>query len=215
MKLIRNATTSIDQHIRDSAPHTPLKSGLCHGRVHHFTIENATAIELEAIENLLVAAGFKHDGCPIYDKGISCGWWIVIDESDDFRNAYNRAKRRVDAEVGRISLSVAKEMLNEALIAFDASGAIQPVQEAINTKLADATEITRLAMTFTARYRGNNLRDFGDILHDNIAYVNKLIANAPDESDDIGPAPQLPPDVHSSAEPTLVTVYRSLTDTRT
>lgn len=102
MKLVRNATSESDQYQRDSAIFRA--TNLCRGRVNHFTIEKASAIELEAMDNLLIAAGFGEycDTCPVYDEGWSCGWWVALDEVDAFRAAYKKAKSEVAAEVGRI-----------------------------------------------------------------------------------------------------------------
>lgn len=81
MKLIRNATTAANPDLR--------------GRKHHFTIENAPAATLEAMDNMLTAAGWNNDGCPCYDDGFGCGWWIDLSEVDQFKVAYKEAKAGV------------------------------------------------------------------------------------------------------------------------
>lgn len=81
MKLIRNATTTANPDLR--------------GRKHHFTIENAPAATLEAMDDMLTAAGWSHDGCPCYDDGFGCGWWIDLSDVDQFKAAYKEAKAGV------------------------------------------------------------------------------------------------------------------------
>ncbi|HIB8909659.1 MULTISPECIES: DUF5417 domain-containing protein [Citrobacter] len=81
MKLIRNATTAANPDLR--------------GRKHHFTIENAPAATLEAMDDMLTAAGWSNDGCPCYDDGFGCGWWIDLSEVDQFKAAYKEAKAGV------------------------------------------------------------------------------------------------------------------------
>ncbi|QLV95586.1 DUF5417 domain-containing protein (plasmid) [Citrobacter freundii] len=81
MKLIRNATTAANPDLR--------------GRKHHFTIENAPAPTLEAMDNMLTAVGWNNDGCPCYDDGFGCGWWIDLSEVDQFKAAYKEAKAGV------------------------------------------------------------------------------------------------------------------------
>ncbi|EKQ7213297.1 DUF5417 domain-containing protein [Citrobacter meridianamericanus] len=81
MKLIRNATTAANPDLR--------------GRKHHFTIENAPAAILEAMDNMITAAGWSNDGCPCYDDGFGCGWWIDLSEVDQFKAAYKEAKAGV------------------------------------------------------------------------------------------------------------------------
>lgn len=81
MKLIRNATTAANPDLR--------------GRKHHFTIENAPAATLEAMDDMLTAAGWSNDGCPCYDDGFGCGWWIDLSDVDQFKAAYKEAKAGV------------------------------------------------------------------------------------------------------------------------
>lgn len=81
MKLIRNATTTANPDLR--------------GRKHHFTIENAPAAILEAMDDMLTAAGWSNDGCPCYDDGFGCGWWIDLSDVDQFKAAYKEAKAGV------------------------------------------------------------------------------------------------------------------------
>ncbi|HHA1396905.1 TPA: DUF5417 domain-containing protein [Enterobacter hormaechei subsp. xiangfangensis] len=83
MKLFRNTTTDANPDLR--------------GRKHYFTIENAPATVLEVMDNMLTAAGWENDTCPLYDEGISCGWWIDISEVDQFKAAYKEAKAGIKA----------------------------------------------------------------------------------------------------------------------
>lgn len=55
MKLTRNPTTAANPDQR--------------GRKHHFIIENAPAAVLEAMDDMLTAAGWDNDTCPCYDDG--------------------------------------------------------------------------------------------------------------------------------------------------
>lgn len=83
MKLTRNPTTEANPDLR--------------GRKHHFIIENAPAAVLEAMDNMLTAAGWDNDTCPCYDDGFGCGWWIDLSEIDEFKAAYKEAKAGVKA----------------------------------------------------------------------------------------------------------------------
>ncbi|HDS4345642.1 TPA: DUF5417 domain-containing protein [Enterobacter hormaechei subsp. steigerwaltii] len=78
MKIIRNAVTEANPDLR--------------GRKHHFTIEGATAAELEAMDEILELAGWENDTCPCYEDGFGCGYWIDLSEVDCFKAAYKAAK---------------------------------------------------------------------------------------------------------------------------
>lgn len=81
MRLTRNTTTDANPDLR--------------GRKHYLTIENAPAIVLEAMDEMLEKAGWENDGCPCYDDGFGCGWWIDLSEIADFKAAYKEAKAGV------------------------------------------------------------------------------------------------------------------------
>lgn len=87
MKLTRNTTTDANPDLR--------------GRKHYFTIENAPAIVLEAMDEMLVKAGWENDGCPCYDDGFGCGWWIDLSDIADFKAAYKEAKAGVRGYMAR------------------------------------------------------------------------------------------------------------------
>lgn len=76
------------------------------GQKHYFIIENAGPVELEAIEDMLEAAGWESDGCPCYEDGFTSGFHIDIDEVDAFKADYKRLKGEVAA---RITANTAKE----------------------------------------------------------------------------------------------------------
>ncbi|ELC7036250.1 DUF5417 domain-containing protein [Salmonella enterica] len=67
------------------------------GQKHYFIIENAGPVELEAIEDMLKAAGWESDGCPCYEDGFTSGFHIDIDEVDAFKEAYKEAKKGLKA----------------------------------------------------------------------------------------------------------------------
>lgn len=69
------------------------------GQKHYFIIENAGAAELEAIEDMLVEAGWESDGCPCYEDGFTSGFHIDIDEVDAFKEAYKEAKKGLKAYI--------------------------------------------------------------------------------------------------------------------
>lgn len=83
MKLTRNSITEANPDLR--------------GQKHHFTIENAPAVVLEAMDDMLTAAGWENDTCPLYDEGFSCGWWIELSDIDEFKADYKAAKSGVKA----------------------------------------------------------------------------------------------------------------------
>ena len=83
MKLTRNSVTEANPDLR--------------GQKHHFTIENAPALVLEAMDDMLTAAGWENDTCPLYDEGFSCGWWIDLSDIDEFKADYKAAKSGVKA----------------------------------------------------------------------------------------------------------------------
>lgn len=85
MKLTRNAITEANPALR--------------GRKQHFTIDNAPAATLEAMDDMLTAAGWENDTCPIYDEGVSCGWWIDLSEVDEFKADYKRLKGEVENHI--------------------------------------------------------------------------------------------------------------------
>lgn len=76
------------------------------GQKHYFIIENAGAVELKAIEDMLEAAGWESDGCPCYEDGFTSGFHIDIEEVDAFKADYKRLKGEVPS---RIAANTAKE----------------------------------------------------------------------------------------------------------
>lgn len=91
MKLTRQTTTDTSRNDLSRNHHF--------GQTHYFIIENAAPAELEAVENLLTAAGWDNDGCPCYDDGYGCGYWIDIGEVDQFKADYKAAKKGVKAHL--------------------------------------------------------------------------------------------------------------------
>ena len=85
MKLTRNPTTDANPNLR--------------GEKHYFTVENAPALMLEAMDELLEKAGWENDSCPCYDDGFGCGWWIDVEEVASFKADYKRLKGEVAAYV--------------------------------------------------------------------------------------------------------------------
>jgi len=81
MKLVRNAVTEANPDLR--------------GRKHHFTIESASADMLEAMDQMLVEAGWNNDTCPVYEDGVSCGYWVDLSDVSSFKKAYKEAKAGV------------------------------------------------------------------------------------------------------------------------
>lgn len=82
MKLVRNAVTEANPDLR--------------GQKHHFTIENAPAAVLEAMDAML-EIDWANDTCPLYDEGFSCGYWVDLSEVECFKKAYKEAKAGVKA----------------------------------------------------------------------------------------------------------------------
>ncbi|MFI7812995.1 DUF5417 domain-containing protein [Citrobacter werkmanii] len=102
MKLSRQTTSDIDRHDKEGSITGYVRaSELLRGNKHHFIIENATAAELEAMDDLLCETEFKRycDNCPLYDEGYSCGWWVDVDDVEDFKATYKRLKGHVAARV--------------------------------------------------------------------------------------------------------------------
>ncbi|EDT2962816.1 hypothetical protein EL09_22400 [Salmonella enterica subsp. enterica] len=98
MKLTRQTTTDVSEN-NNTRNH-------CFGRTHYFIIENATPAELEAVEALLTAAGWDNDGCPCYGDGFGCGYWVDIEEVDQFKADYKTAKKGVKAHLAAKAASV-------------------------------------------------------------------------------------------------------------
>ncbi|HAV1601541.1 TPA: hypothetical protein JG832_002431 [Enterobacter hormaechei subsp. xiangfangensis] len=92
IRLVRNPACRYD---RDECSHNRNR-----GRRTHFTIEISNyedrplAVErdLSGMEKLLMLAGWENDTCPIYNEGISCGFWIHPEEVTKFRQDYKMAK---------------------------------------------------------------------------------------------------------------------------
>lgn len=114
MKLVRQTTSSSDQFQKDSAPFGVRSSELLRGRKHHFIIENATAAELEAMDDLLLETEFADycDTCPCYEDGYSCGWWVDIDDTAAFKEAYKSLKGEVAARIEANKAEAVDEALN-------------------------------------------------------------------------------------------------------
>ncbi|MGG4735229.1 DUF5417 domain-containing protein [Leclercia adecarboxylata] len=93
MKLVRHATSDMGRIDAFGNRERPYH----YGRKHYFLIENASAEELEAIEDMMIAAGFDTDGCPCYEDGYTSGFHIDLSEIDDFKAAYKEAKKGLKA----------------------------------------------------------------------------------------------------------------------
>ena len=84
------------------------------GRTHYFLIENASAEELEAIEDMLAAKGWESDGCPCYEDGFTSGFHIDIEEVDAFKADYKAAKKGLKAYMAAQAEAAAVEVAEEA-----------------------------------------------------------------------------------------------------
>lgn len=105
MKLTRNPTTEANPDLR--------------GRKHHFIIENAPAAVLEAMDNMLTAAGWDNDTCPCYDDGFGCGWWIDIEEVGKFKAAYKEAKAGVKEFMAQPTAPAEFEIIIKGSVGID------------------------------------------------------------------------------------------------
>lgn len=105
LRLVRNAACKYDHEERPEFRNR--------GRKVCFTIEikkfagNSGIVErdLSGIEALLSQAGWKNDTCPLYDEGISCGFWIHPDEVEYFRAAYKACKAALPKYLADIEAS--------------------------------------------------------------------------------------------------------------
>lgn len=97
MKLVRHTTS--DMGNVDFLGNTQRSSHW--GNKHYFLIENATPVELVAIEELMAEAGWETDGCPCYEDGFGAGFHIEISDVEGFRADYKRLKGQVAARVQR------------------------------------------------------------------------------------------------------------------
>lgn len=103
MRLVRNAVLDANPDLR--------------GRKHHFTIENSPAVSLEIMDEQMEAAGWKNDDCPVYDEGVSCGYWIDISEVDQFKSDYKKVKANICAHIAAKSISIALAEQEKAQLA--------------------------------------------------------------------------------------------------
>ncbi|WP_163604177.1 DUF5417 domain-containing protein [Leclercia adecarboxylata] len=135
MKLSRQSTTESDKFQKESSPFGVRSSELLRGRKHHFLVENATAAELEAMDDLLRETEFGEncDGCPIYDEGYSCGWWIAIEDVPAFKAEYKRLKGEVAARIEENKAEAVDEAL--AAMTFDDVAIIARVAYNVRTDL--------------------------------------------------------------------------------
>ena len=81
MKLVRSTTSDMGRTYSFGNRERPYH----YGRMHFFLIENASAEELEAIEDMMIAAGWDTDGCPCYEDGYTSGFHVDIPDVADFR----------------------------------------------------------------------------------------------------------------------------------
>jgi len=135
MKLSRQSTTESDKFHKESTPFGVRSSELLRGRKHHFLVENATAAELEAMDDLLRETEFGEncDGCPVYDEGYSCGWWIAIEDVPAFKAEYKRLKGEVAARLEENKAEAVDEAL--AAMTFDDVAIIARVAYNVRTDL--------------------------------------------------------------------------------
>lgn len=145
MKLSRQTTSGIDRHDKErSITGCVRASELLRGNKHHFIIENATAAELEAMDDLLCETEFKHycDTCPLYDEGYSCGWWVDVDDVDDFKATYKRLKGHVAARVSQnraaaqgeaLATMTTEEVKTVARIAYQVARELRTKSESLSS----------------------------------------------------------------------------------
>lgn len=92
MKLSRQTTTDTFGNVSRSHHH---------GRKHYFLIENASPVELEAMEEILLTAGYDTDRCPCYEDGFGAGFHIDIEDVPAFKAAYKLAKSELTNYIRR------------------------------------------------------------------------------------------------------------------
>lgn len=100
MKLVRHTTSDMAEDYETRSRHW--------GQKHYFLIENAPAEQLEAIEDMLAAAGWESDGCPCYEDGFTSGFHIEIDEVPAFKEAYKAAKKGLKAFMEKKAIEEAR-----------------------------------------------------------------------------------------------------------
>ncbi|MEG5932499.1 DUF5417 domain-containing protein [Enterobacter hormaechei] len=100
MKLVRHTTSDMAEDYETRSRHW--------GQKHYFLIENAPAEQLEAIEDMLAAAGWESDGCPCYEDGFTSGFHIEIDEVPAFKEAYKAAKKGLKAYMEQKAIEEAR-----------------------------------------------------------------------------------------------------------
>lgn len=104
IRLVRNASCKYDHEERAEYRNR--------GRKVHFTIEirnfvdrpNSVERDLSGMEALLTQAGWENDTCPVYDEGISCGFWIHPDEVAQFRADYKASKAALSQYLADVSV---------------------------------------------------------------------------------------------------------------
>lgn len=145
MKLSRQTTSDIDRHDKERSITGYVRaSELMRGNKHHFIIENATAAELEAMDDLLCETEFKRycDICPLYDEGYSCGWWVDVDDVDDFKATYKRLKGHVAARVSQnraaaqgeaLATMTTEEVKTVARIAYQVARELRTKSESLSS----------------------------------------------------------------------------------
>ncbi|HBM2815681.1 TPA: DUF5417 domain-containing protein [Enterobacter hormaechei subsp. xiangfangensis] len=75
------------------------KKALFYIEIRKFKNTEKAARELSAMEDMLREMGWENDTCPIYNEGISCGFWMSPDDIPSFRQAYNECKARLQAHM--------------------------------------------------------------------------------------------------------------------
>lgn len=115
MKLTRQSTSELDRSDRENTFSGKVAAKhLLRGNKHHFLIENATAAELEAMDDLLGETRFASccDSRQNYDNGYSCGWWIAIEDVQAFKAEYKRLKGEVAARIEQNKAEAVDEALD-------------------------------------------------------------------------------------------------------
>ncbi|HAT3959786.1 TPA: hypothetical protein I9Y37_001926 [Citrobacter freundii] len=165
MKLSRQNTSDIDRHDKERSITGYVRaSELMRGNKHHFIIENATAAELEAMDDLLCETEFKHycDICPLYDEGYSCGWWVDVDDVAEFKATYKRLKGQVAARVQRnmateqgdkLDAMNVEEVETVARVARQVARELRSKQESISSLRAIGTDRAIIMNPYYSTYR--------------------------------------------------------------
>lgn len=104
--LVRNAICKYD-HEEPAKYRNRGRKVNFHMQINKFECAEKAERELSVMEELLAEKGWEdeNDTCPLYDEGISCGFWVSPDEVDNFRADYKAAKAEL---LGRL-MELARE----------------------------------------------------------------------------------------------------------